>query len=116
MPFMKPEIAHFTMLTIDGAHGSTNYVPADLVSPNPTLADLADYCEELPDSLDTLQRINGYWARFSAPGYLDCTDWCGPYNTEANAIAGLADQYDVCPHCWEQCWDTDEPCEDTQEN
>lgn len=29
---------------------------------------------------------DGWCARYSAPGYLDCTDWCGPYSTEEEAI------------------------------
>lgn len=51
-----------------------------------------------------------YFARFSAPGYMDATDWQGPYDTEEEARADLATTFDVCPGCWEACWDSDEPC------
>jgi hypothetical protein len=35
----------------------------------------------------------GYYARLSAPGYLDCTEWSGPYRTELEAALYLAEQY-----------------------
>lgn len=28
---------------------------------------------------------SGWCARYSAPGYLDCTEWCGPFATEEEA-------------------------------
>lgn len=36
----------------------------------------------------------GIYARLSAPGYLDCTDWSGPFQTEAEAEADLVGMYD----------------------
>jgi hypothetical protein len=110
MSFMQPEIARFTMLLIDNVHGETQYIPAVVASPNPTPADLAEYADgDLSDNAE-ITAVTAYWARFSAPGYLDCTDWHGPYDTKADATTGLADTYDVCTECWEQCWDSDEPC------
>ena len=35
----------------------------------------------------------GWYARLSAPGYLDCTDWVGPYDTEEEALEALFDVY-----------------------
>ena len=31
----------------------------------------------------------GWYSRLSAPGYLDCTDWQGPYENEDEALEGL---------------------------
>ena len=46
---------------------------------------------------ETLDIRIGWGARYSAPGYMDCTDWCGPYLTcqeaeqEADRLYGDAD-------------------------
>jgi len=36
----------------------------------------------------------GWYFRLSAPGYLDCTDWTGPYETEEEANEALAICYE----------------------
>lgn len=38
-----------------------------------------------------------WWARLTAPGYLDCTDWHGPYDTHAAACEGLSELYGINP-------------------
>ena len=48
---------------------------------------------------------NAWIARLSAPGYMDCTEWDGPYTSEEAALKGLASTLDVCSECFEQCWD-----------
>jgi hypothetical protein len=35
----------------------------------------------------------GWYSRLSAPGYLDCTDWLGPFETEDEAFEALYDMY-----------------------
>lgn len=48
---------------------------------------------------DTIQadRYNpdsaGWYSRFSAPGYLDCTDWIGPFKSENEALIELWEMY-----------------------
>ena len=39
----------------------------------------------------------GWYGRLSAPGYLDCTDWSGPYQSEEEAEEALNDMYDGDP-------------------
>ena len=39
----------------------------------------------------------GWYGRLSAPGYLDCTDWSGPYPSEREASEALNDMYDGNP-------------------
>jgi len=34
-----------------------------------------------------------FCARLSAPGYLDCTDWHGPYDTAEDALQDVKDAY-----------------------
>lgn len=50
---------------------------------------VADCCEEQ----DTDYLTAGYYARLSASGYLDCTDWIGPFDTEAEALQELYETY-----------------------
>ena len=38
---------------------------------------------------------SGWYARCSAPGYLDCTDWQGPYPNAFRAIRDLLATYDI---------------------
>lgn len=35
----------------------------------------------------------GYCARLSMPGYLDCTDWVGPFYTEDDARSACLETY-----------------------
>ena len=48
---------------------------------------------ELDADADPSEDLAGYYFRLSAPGYLDCTDWSGPYQTEEEAVAELLSQY-----------------------
>lgn len=50
---------------------------------------------------------SGYGARLSAPGYTDCTDWCVS-DSEEEAKAYLAEQYELCPICLKDEWVEDE--------
>jgi hypothetical protein len=36
---------------------------------------------------------DGFYCRLSAPGYLDCTEWSGPFETEEEAVAELLRMY-----------------------
>jgi len=46
-----------------------------------------------PDSVTTIS--GKWWARLSAPGYMDCTDWSGPFDSEEEARAEIESVYDV---------------------
>lgn len=43
-----------------------------------------------PEDVET---VFGWFARLSAPGYMDCTEWSGPFDTEEEAIAECKDMY-----------------------
>ena len=63
---------------------SSNQVPD-----NPESFD--EYCETgTPIEIDC---VFGYFARMSAPGYTDCTEWIGPFDTEDEAKQHLDDYY-----------------------
>jgi len=55
-----------------------------------------DLLEYLPvfdaNHVYSVSRVSGYGARLSAPGYMDCTDWC-VFDTEDEARAYLRDTY-----------------------
>jgi hypothetical protein len=41
--------------------------------------------------------LGRWWCRLSAPGYMDCTEWSGPYASERLAREAIADMYDCDP-------------------
>ena len=43
------------------------------------------------------RKVTGWYSRLSASGYLDCTDWSGPYASEDEADEALNDMYDGDP-------------------
>ena len=97
MAFMKPEYEHATKARpwyrVETTAGIF-IVPGDLVGVNPSLEDLADYVEGAPQSFEP---VSGYFARLSAPGYLDATEWSGPFDPVEEAQNYIRDTYDVDP-------------------
>ncbi len=91
MGFTQLFSEHFAAWEVETRNG-TEIVPCDLFRRGyvPTADDLSDYCEGMPEEWS---RVTGWFARYSAPGYLDCTAWCGPYETEQEAIAACKDIY-----------------------
>jgi hypothetical protein len=74
MSFMEKQITNkMRWFQVETSQG-TEWIQGDVLQPSPdiTIADLIDYCEGIPVSFEL---IEGYGARLSAPGYLDCTEW-----------------------------------------
>ena len=92
MAHMKPDVIRTTMMDIDTNAGSF-IVPVDVFDPADPLA-----CTEGTRLFGT-EEVAGWFARLSAPGYMGCTDWMGPYNSEREAKADLHFIYDVCSEC-----------------
>jgi hypothetical protein len=67
----------------------------DLAHPD-ALCLLAPYC--YGGSVYSATQECGWYARLSAPGYLDCTPWEGPFTTEALALVSICNTYDVDLH------------------
>lgn len=91
MPFMQPQIVFGRWVQVEGNVG-TEFIEADLVGDvepyhGPAISipeTLADYCENR--TVTEIKVIEGWGARFSAPGYLDRTDWAVfPSQNEAQA-------------------------------
>ena len=43
------------------------------------------------------RRQRGWFVRLSAPGFLDCTEWSGPYDSQREANEALSDMFDGDP-------------------
>jgi hypothetical protein len=83
--FMKPEYWKGTMYE---AGSESNLYPADQF----TKEQVAE--QEDCDPAD-IQTQTGVWARLSAPGYTDATDWSGPFESQVQAQKYIEEQYDV---------------------
>lgn len=90
--FMQPEITVKQLgWQVETRDAGTCFVPGD-VAPIPEwlkpgvqidqdtgpfqllLDHVSDYCEGT--RIESIEVCQGYFARLSAPGYLDCTEWC----------------------------------------
>ena len=82
--FMQPEVIrgyYYEVDTMDGIY----CVPADVVGlanmDECTWRHLQDYVDSSSDPEKwTIAVKHGYLARYSAPGYMDCTDWIAGTN------------------------------------
>ena len=96
MAFMRPDIYLGYAYLVETTSG-TEIVPADVARVPKNAATpvpyLRDYLEgyPLPDVSPSL--TFGHFARLSAPGFMDCTEWSGPYDSAADAEAALSEMY-----------------------
>jgi len=81
MTFMQQEIAYSQWYEVEDTDGGTYWYDAHLFSRDEVKA--FGVIKSMTD---------GWGARLSAPGYLDCTDWC-VFETEAEATEYLDDTY-----------------------
>jgi hypothetical protein len=94
MAFMQKQTERFSAWQVETTTG-TELVPADLVG-----EETGKDCRGLEDYLEggQLERavlVKGWFARLSAPGYMDCTDWSGPFKSEKEAMDYLCELYDA---------------------
>ncbi len=100
MAHMIPDVDYFVAYRVSTECGD-ELVPEDAcgeidLAGEPTAAEwrhLQDFLEG--DRIAGVERVEGYFGRLSAPGYLDCTEWDGPYATAEEALAALKEQYGV---------------------
>jgi hypothetical protein len=55
--------------------------------------DVEFFCGPEDESIDSEISAPGYYHRLSTPGYLDCTNWSGPFDTENEAVADMLSVY-----------------------
>lgn len=73
--FMKLECFESDGIMVKNGCGELTYAPHPV-----TVADLG-FEDDHP-----FESLHGWWARYSAPGYLDATDWCFSSNSPMEAI------------------------------
>lgn len=88
MAFMEPQIEFMSAYLVETNIG-TECVPED-VCDDPTK--LEPYLEG--SRIESVDRKEGWFGRLSAPGYMDCTEWLGPFDTEGEARVALDELYD----------------------
>ena len=112
--FMEPQIEFGEWLEVDGACG-IEALPADIIGGlswmkydvdydtecmeedsdlRSTLDALEDFIESNLDDVTSIQLVEGYGARLSAPGYMDSTSWT-VFKTRDEAEEFLREEYDV---------------------
>jgi hypothetical protein len=88
MTFMQKQVERFAAWDVETTIG-TELIPADLVGLNVNVDSFALYLQgEMRVDADgefEATRVEGWFCRLSAPGYMDCTEWSGPYETEQEA-------------------------------
>ena len=92
MTHMKPEIIRASMIDVDTDAGHV-LVPAGVFNTSNPL----EFTEGT--KLFGTDKVSGWFARLSAPGFMDCTEWEGPFDTEWEAKAEIFENYEVCPDC-----------------
>ena len=86
MAFMQHVATYGTFHQLDTRNEGIVSYPAEYFSAQ-NVAD--DHKMDVED----VETVAGWFARLSAPGYMDCTEWQGPYETEEEALAGLAETF-----------------------
>lgn len=84
--FMTPEFELGDWIEFEDWHCETSFYPVEVHE-----LDLAD----IPDgsSVTITHHKNKWGARLSASGYMDCTDWLGPFDTREEAERELVYTY-----------------------
>jgi hypothetical protein len=66
----------------------------------------ADYVGDMGDDEEIEASYNGPWfCRLSASGYMDATEWDGPYDTLEDAKTAIIDAWDVDPDTGDELLD-----------
>ena len=117
MAFMEPQITKKqSWVNIDGNKGGLS-VPLDCwegFDDDGKPANTVEVCTEdccYNAGEYTVEIVEGFGARLSAPGYMDCTEWV-VFDTEENARAYLVSTYELCPEdLHDHSDDEDDRCE-----
>jgi len=85
--FLSPEVVKEQVAIYESREGGTEIVPAYAFS---------SFEDELAeDEQESIEYGFGWIARLSAPGFLDCTDWVGPFETAEKAARELLELYET---------------------
>lgn len=85
--FMQPQAIFGDWFQVDTQYNG-------IVSESVCHFTVAEFAAHYGVSKKSVEVIRHKWfARLSAPGYLDCTEWTGPFDSEDDAMAYLEDMY-----------------------
>lgn len=85
--FMEPETFKGYMWAVEDNHGEVFMYPVDYF-------DKEDVVHEVgKENIAKFKRLQGWFGRMSAPGYLDATEWIGPFRSEQDVLSELEEQY-----------------------
>ena len=98
MGFMVPVAEYFAMYVVETNMG-TEHVPEDVCGEIIDTDDEGEwgtlYSFIEGKDISSVERVEGWWSRLSAPGYLDATEWMGAYETAEEALAAVKEEYEV---------------------
>ena len=104
MPFMQVEVSGpETWIEVDGPYGM-EIVPCDVCGSIEDCDNSAEAWNQVSDYFEnrecyTIDEVTGYSGRLSAPGYMDCTEWMGPYDSAEEARRAVIETFELCPAC-----------------
>lgn len=76
MAFMEPEVIRGYGYIVETNDGSSFVVPAAILEGKPTAHNLMQYApENVGRRHQSHEKVKGFFAHLTAPGYLDQTDW-----------------------------------------
>lgn len=93
---MQQQVEHGFFWLIETELG-TSIVPHDIIFEHgePSFiigSDFESYVGEGSEIIEYI-KVYGWFSRLSAPGYLDYTDWLGPFKSELKARTELVEMY-----------------------
>lgn len=99
MAHMTPHYENTTKWSLERPNGESERFDELEYAVNEIERDAADIGN---DESYTITCEKGWFARLSANGYMDCTDWGGPFSSEEAARDYISDTYDVDPDTGEE--------------
>jgi hypothetical protein len=88
--FMQKQVVYDRWFEVE-THNGTQYIPQEFVGMtlNPDYSELVEFLDVTnADDIYSCRVVDGYGARLSAPGYLDCTEWT-VFETKEDALSFL---------------------------
>jgi hypothetical protein len=92
--FMQKQVVYDRWFEVE-THNGTQYIQQDFVGMtlNPDYSELVEFLDVTnADDIYSCRVVDGYGARLSAPGYLDCTEWT-VFETKEDALSFLDEFY-----------------------
>lgn len=105
MAHMQPVAEYLVMYHVETNHG-TELVPEDVCGDTIRLKQGLDSLLRfvVGTAITDATRREGWYGRLSAPGYLDCTEWDGPYDTADEALCAVKEAYGVKDNGDDEDW------------